>query len=138
MPQPPASAAPFTAAIRGFEKLQMRRNIFAMRREFSIFSAEDWFAMIGKRFEVHAGAKRFARASDDGHARVAGFHLVQRRLNFGDHALGNGIAFFGPVEGQRGQLAGGFQSQCFKHSYESPQLSNSIARKPFGARSHPC
>ena len=35
MPHPPAKAAPFTAAINGRGKLQMRRNIFAIRRESS-------------------------------------------------------------------------------------------------------
>src|ERR671925_1402831 len=35
IPHPPASAAPLTAAINGRGKLQMRRNIFAMRRESS-------------------------------------------------------------------------------------------------------
>src|SRR5882762_5020112 len=41
IPQPPASAAPFTAAMSGLEKLQMRRNIFAIRRESSWFSEGD-------------------------------------------------------------------------------------------------
>src|SRR6266849_8462070 len=45
MPQPPAYAAPFTAAMSGRGKLQMRRNIFAIRRESSWFSAGDCFAM---------------------------------------------------------------------------------------------
>ena len=45
MPQPPASAAPFTAAISGLVKLQMRRKMRAMRRESSIFSCGDWRAM---------------------------------------------------------------------------------------------
>src|SRR5215472_6717922 len=45
IPHPPASAAPFTAAISGRGKLQMRRNIFAMRRESSWFSAGDCCAI---------------------------------------------------------------------------------------------
>src|SRR5690242_11897737 len=45
MPQPPASACPFTAAISGRGKLQMRRNIRAMRRESSWFSCAVCCAM---------------------------------------------------------------------------------------------
>src|SRR6266436_8619225 len=45
IPQPPAKAAPFTAAMSGFEKLQMRRNIFAIRRESSWFSEGDCCAI---------------------------------------------------------------------------------------------
>src|SRR5215472_16215503 len=45
IPHPPASAAPFTAAISGRGKLQTRRNIFAMRRESSWFSAGDCWAI---------------------------------------------------------------------------------------------
>ena len=80
-----------------------------------MLSDEDWVAISAEHFQVHARAETFSGPRDDRHARVAGFHFVQRRLNFGDHALRDSVALFGAVERQRRQLSGEFECQRFKH-----------------------
>ncbi len=101
IPQPPAIAAPFTAAISGFGKTTSRRNIRAIRRESSRFCSSDWLA----------SAFRASRSMPEQNAapvpvmiatRAGAFSIsIERGQQFLDHLRGNGVALFGTIQRDR-------------------------------------
>ena len=64
--------------------------------------------------QIHAGAKGFAGAGKDDDADVGFFEVVESGLDLGDHGRGDGIAFFGAVEGDGGEGAVGFKEEGFE------------------------
>jgi len=61
--------------------------------------------------EIHAGAEGRAGASEDDHANVSLFEIVEGGLDFGDHGGGDGVALFGAVEGDGGERAVGLEEE---------------------------
>ena len=109
MPQPPASAAPFTAAISGLLKLQMRRKMRAMRRESSIFSWGDWRAMAESISRSMPALKALPMPVRMPTRAVTFFDDVERGLQLGEHLRGDSVALFWTIEREGGQFAGKFQ-----------------------------
>jgi len=94
MPQPPASAAPFTAAISGFEKTPDAPEHFAFAAIFLVFRGR-LASRAREHFQVHPRAERFSASRRISHARMALFIASSADCSYGDHRCRDGVSFVG-------------------------------------------